>query len=94
MRWSKLRILNRVIHWISFAVVMLTAALGVLYELMPYPYWEKLVGKLGLPGDGIAFGWIVGGCGIAFFALTEWLERLAERRDPKPRSCSEMEEEK
>ena len=84
MRWSKLRILNRVIHWISFAAVTLTAALGLLYELLPYPAWEKLVGKLGIPSDGIAFGWIVGGCGIAVFILTEWLELLAERKYPKP----------
>ena len=84
MRWSKLRILNRGIHWTSFAVAMLAAAMGVLYELLPYPVWEKLMGKLGIPGDGIAFAWIVSGCGIAVFILTEWLELLAERKHPKP----------
>ena len=84
MRRSKLQILNRAVHWISFAAVMLIGAMGVLYELLPYPTWEKLMEKLGIPGDGIAFGWIVGGCGVAVFILTEWLELLAERRYPKP----------
>ena len=66
-------ILCKALHWTALAAVLLIGVLGVLYEILDYPVWEKLVGKFGI-SDGIGFGWIVAACGIVVFLLTDWLE--------------------
>ena len=72
--------LCKVLHWTALAAVLLIGVLGVSYELLDYPVWEELVGKIGIT-DGIGFGWIVGTCGIVVFLLTDWLEgRLSTDR--------------
>ena len=66
-------ILCKALHWTALAAVLLIGVLGVLYEILDYPVWEKLVRKFGI-SDGIGFGWIVAACGIVVFLLTDWLE--------------------
>ena len=81
-------ILCKALHWTALAAMLLIGVLGVLYELLDYPVWEKLVGKIGIK-DGLGLGWIVSACGIAVYLLTDWLEgRLAENR-PSPEYASQ-----
>ena len=71
-----------VLRLIAFAAVVLVSVFGVLYELLDYPVWEKLVAKFGI-SDGIRFFWIVSACGVAVFLLSLWAERWDPRRRPK-----------
>ena len=66
-------ILCKALHWTALAAVLLIGVLGVLYEILDYPVWEKLVRKFGI-SDGIGFGWNVAACGIVVFLLSDWLE--------------------
>ena len=82
--------LCKALHWTALAAVMLIGVLGVLYEILDYPVWEKLVGKFGI-SDGIGFGWIVAACGIVVFLLTDWLEGKLPTVDASPEKIQEGE---
>ena len=74
-------ILWKAIRCVSLAVMLIVSVFGMLYEILDYPVWERLVAKFGI-SDGIRFFWIAAACGVAVFLLSLW----AERWDPRRRS--------
>ena len=72
-------ILWKAIRWISLAVMLIVSVFGMLYEILDYPVWERLVAKFGI-SDGIRFFWIASACGVAVFLLSLWAERWDPRR--------------
>lgn len=72
-------ILWKAIRCVSLAAMLIVSVFGILYEILDYPVWEKIVSKFGI-SDGIRFFWIVAACGVAAFLLSLWLERWDDRR--------------
>ena len=83
-------ILCKALHWTALAAVLLIGVLWILYEILDYPLWEKLVRKFGI-SDGIGFCWIVAACGIVIFLLTDWLEGKLPAVDASPEKTPEGE---